>query len=64
MLVGFVCYGLIMVGVAGVIRGQTGVVLDPLKFNMVMLWALGGVNRVRRAGGGGSRHQGLPHARG
>jgi putative ABC transport system permease protein len=39
MLFGFVCYGLIMVGVAGVIRGQTGVVLDPLKFNTVMLWA-------------------------
>jgi putative ABC transport system permease protein len=39
MLVGFACYGVIMVVVASVIREQTGVVLDPLKFNMVMLWA-------------------------
>jgi putative ABC transport system permease protein len=39
MVFGFVCYGLIMVGVAGVIREQTGVVLDPLKFNLVMIWA-------------------------
>jgi putative ABC transport system permease protein len=39
MLIGFACYGLIMVGVAGVIREQTGVVLDPVKFNRVMLWA-------------------------
>ncbi len=39
MMAGFVCYGVIMAGVAGVIREQTGVVLDPLKFNMVMLWA-------------------------
>ncbi len=39
MLVGFVCYGIIMVAVAGVIREQTGVVIDPMKFNKVMLWA-------------------------
>jgi putative ABC transport system permease protein len=39
MLVGFACYGVIMVAVAGVIREQTGVVIDPMKFNMVMLWA-------------------------
>ena len=39
MLVGFACYGIIMVAVAGVIREQTGVVIDPMKFNQVMLWA-------------------------
>jgi putative ABC transport system permease protein len=39
MLVGFACYGIIMLAVAGVIREETGVVLDPMKFNMVMLWA-------------------------
>jgi len=39
MIVGFACYALIMVAVAGVIREQTGVVLVPMKFNMVMVWA-------------------------
>jgi putative ABC transport system permease protein len=39
MVVGFACYGIIMVAVAGVIREQTGVVIDPMKFNQVMLWA-------------------------
>jgi putative ABC transport system permease protein len=39
MFVGFACYGVIMVAVAGVIREQTGVVIDPMKFNRVMLWA-------------------------
>jgi putative ABC transport system permease protein len=39
MLVGFACYGIIMVAVAGIIREQTGVVIDPMKFNQVMLWA-------------------------
>jgi putative ABC transport system permease protein len=39
MLAGFVFYGIIFTIVAGIIRAQTGVVLDPLKFNIVMLWA-------------------------
>jgi putative ABC transport system permease protein len=39
MLIGFVFYGGIMTIAAGVIRTQTGVVLDPLKFNLVMIWA-------------------------
>ena len=41
MLAGFACYWVIMVAVAGVIREQTGVVLDPMKYNAVMLWAPG-----------------------
>jgi putative ABC transport system permease protein len=39
MAVGFLVYGLLMTGVAGVIRAQTGVVLHPLAFNPVMIWA-------------------------
>ncbi|MDB6112728.1 MAG: hypothetical protein JWR69_4478 [Pedosphaera sp.] len=39
MVIGFAFYALIMAGAAGVIRTQTGVVLDPFKFNYVMLWA-------------------------
>jgi putative ABC transport system permease protein len=39
MLAGFVLYGIIFTIVADIIRAQTGVVLDPLKFNIVMLWA-------------------------
>jgi putative ABC transport system permease protein len=39
MLIGFTIYGVIFVVVAGIIRAQTGVVLDPSKFNVVMLWA-------------------------
>ncbi|MDB6021112.1 MAG: hypothetical protein JWQ04_969 [Pedosphaera sp.] len=39
MVIAFVFYGAIMVGAASVIRAQTGVVLDPGKFNPVMLWA-------------------------
>jgi len=39
MLAGFVIYGIIFTVAAGIIRAQTGVVLDPLKFNPVMLWA-------------------------
>jgi putative ABC transport system permease protein len=39
MLAGFAFYGIIFTIVAGIIRAQTGVVLDPLKFNLVMLWA-------------------------
>ena len=36
---GFVVYAVILATVAGVIRAQTGVVLDPLAFSPVMLWA-------------------------
>ena len=36
---GFVVYGILMTGVASVIRAQTGVVLHPWAFNAVMLWA-------------------------
>ncbi len=39
MLVGFIFYAVIMNGAASVIRAQTGVVLDPFRFNPVMLWA-------------------------
>jgi putative ABC transport system permease protein len=39
MAIGFFIYGAIVSTVAGVMRAQTGVVLDPLRFNPVMLWA-------------------------
>ncbi len=39
MLVSFAIYGVIFTVAANVIRAQTGVVLDPLKFNAIMLWA-------------------------
>lgn len=41
VLGGFVVYAVIATGVAGVIRAQTGVVLNPLAFSPVMLWAPG-----------------------
>jgi putative ABC transport system permease protein len=41
VLGGFVVYAVIATGVAGVIRAQTGVVLSPLAFSPVMLWAPG-----------------------
>jgi len=43
MLAGFVVYFIIVSVVAGVMRTQTGVVIDPLKFKTVMLWAPAGV---------------------
>jgi putative ABC transport system permease protein len=39
VLGGFVVYAVIATGVASVIRAQTGVVLNPLAFSPVMLWA-------------------------
>jgi putative ABC transport system permease protein len=39
MIAGYVLYIAIMVVTARIIRAQTGVVLDPFKFNPVMLWA-------------------------
>lgn len=39
MAVGFLFYGVILAAVASLMRAQTGVVLDPFKFNAVMLWA-------------------------
>jgi putative ABC transport system permease protein len=39
MVIAFVFYFGIMTVTAGIIRSQTGVVLDPLQFNSVMLWA-------------------------
>jgi putative ABC transport system permease protein len=39
MAAGFVVYGVIVTVVAGVMRAQTGVVMDPFTFNPVMLWA-------------------------
>jgi putative ABC transport system permease protein len=39
MVIAFVFYIAIMTGAAEIIRAQTGVVLDPMKFNPVMLWA-------------------------
>ena len=41
VLGGFVVYAVIATGVASVIRAQTGVVLNPLTFSPVMLWAPG-----------------------
>jgi putative ABC transport system permease protein len=39
VLAGFVVYAVIVLAVAEVIRAQTGIVLDPLKFEPVLLWA-------------------------
>jgi putative ABC transport system permease protein len=39
MAAGFVVYGVIVTVVAGVMRAQTGVVIDPFQFNAVMLYA-------------------------
>ncbi len=39
MLAAFLVYGAILTAVTTVIRAQTGVVLDPFKFNPVMVWA-------------------------
>jgi putative ABC transport system permease protein len=39
MVAGFLVYLAIMTGAAAVIRAQTGIVLDPLAWNPVMLWA-------------------------
>jgi putative ABC transport system permease protein len=39
MALGFLIYGLIMLAVTGIIRTQTGVVLQPFQFNPVMLVA-------------------------
>ncbi len=36
---GFVIYALLMFVVAGIMRAQTGVVLEPFKFNPVLLWS-------------------------
>ncbi|HWV98939.1 MAG TPA: ABC transporter permease [Candidatus Acidoferrum sp.] len=36
---GFAIYGAIVMVVAEVMRAQTGIVLDPLKFDLVLLWA-------------------------
>jgi len=39
MLLGFVVYGIVFTVTAQIIRAQTGVVLEILKFNAVLLWA-------------------------
>jgi putative ABC transport system permease protein len=39
VLAGFAIYGVIITGVTAVIRAQTGIVFDPLKFEPVLLWA-------------------------
>ena len=39
MAAAFAVYGVIVTVVAGVMRAQTGVVIDPFKFNAVMLWS-------------------------
>ena len=41
MVIAFAFYLAMMTATAQVIRAQTGVVLDPMKFNWVMLWAPG-----------------------
>jgi len=39
MGIAFLVYGVIVATVASVMRAQTGVVIDPFRFNAVMLWA-------------------------
>lgn len=39
MVIAFVFYGVIVTSVAAILRSETGVVIDPMKFNLVMLWA-------------------------
>ncbi|MBM3836703.1 MAG: FtsX-like permease family protein [Verrucomicrobia bacterium] len=39
MAIGFGFYAVILLGVASVVRAQTGIVLDPLAFHAIMLWA-------------------------
>jgi putative ABC transport system permease protein len=39
MAVGFIIYVIIVGVVAQIVRAQTGVVIDPFKFNPVMIWA-------------------------
>jgi putative ABC transport system permease protein len=39
VLTGFAVYGIIITAVTAVVRAQTGIVLDPLKFEPVLLWA-------------------------
>jgi putative ABC transport system permease protein len=39
MLIAFVAYGAIIAVAAAVIRAQTGVVIEPLAFHTIMLWA-------------------------
>jgi putative ABC transport system permease protein len=39
MVIAFVFYGVIVTSVAAILRSETGVVIDPMKFNFVMLWA-------------------------
>jgi putative ABC transport system permease protein len=39
MAIAFLFYAVIMMAAAHIIRAQTGVVLEPMKFNRVMIWA-------------------------
>ncbi|MBI2948794.1 MAG: ABC transporter permease [Verrucomicrobia bacterium] len=39
MVIGFAFYSAIMTAVASVVRAQTGIVLDPLAFHAIMIWA-------------------------
>jgi putative ABC transport system permease protein len=39
VLGGFIVYAILLSVVAGIVRTQTGVVLEPFKFNAVMLWS-------------------------
>ena len=43
MALAFVIYGVIVSVVAGILRAETGVVIDPWQFNAVMLWAPAGL---------------------
>jgi putative ABC transport system permease protein len=43
VLLGFAFYAVIMSVVAGIVRAQTGVVLDPLEWNAVLFWAPAGL---------------------
>ena len=60
----FAFYWAIMTGAAGVIRAQTGIVLDPFKFNPVMLWAPAALIALGALGRRRPRRQGLSHRRG
>jgi putative ABC transport system permease protein len=43
MAIGFVFYGVIMAVVASIVREQTGIVLEPLAFHAIMIWAPAGL---------------------
>jgi putative ABC transport system permease protein len=43
MIIGFGIYAAIVLAASAIIRGQTGVVIDPAKFHLVMAYAPAGI---------------------